>query len=99
MLAVLFETKLRAGANQQEYEQLAEHMLELAQQNPGFVSISSWSDSEGGELTIVHFSSEEALEAWRTHPEHLQAQKLGRTKFYDTYHIEVCTVNRQYGFP
>jgi len=99
MIVVLFQTKLRADADQQEYEKLAERMLELVQQNPGFISINSYPDSDGGELTIVRFASEEALEAWRTHPEHLQVQQLGRTKFYESYHIDVCNLARQREYP
>jgi heme-degrading monooxygenase HmoA len=33
----------------------------------------------------------DAHRAWRDHPEHLDAQRLGRQRFYDTFAIQVCT--------
>jgi hypothetical protein len=47
-------------------------------------------DRDGGFL--------EALRAWREHPEHREAQELGRVAFYAEFQIQVCSVIRQYGF-
>jgi heme-degrading monooxygenase HmoA len=98
MIVVTFSTKLRADADLNEYGQVAEHMYELVQQIPGFISIGSYPEPDGGELTIARFASEDALEAWRTHPEHRQAQQLGRNKFYESYWIQVCKTVRDYEF-
>jgi heme-degrading monooxygenase HmoA len=35
---------------------------------------------------------------WRTNPEHLAAQKLGRQKYYAEYHLQVCTLTRESKF-
>jgi heme-degrading monooxygenase HmoA len=48
--------------------------------------------------TIIGFESQQALEAWRNHPEHLQAQALGRERFYAEYHLQVCEPIRAYSF-
>jgi heme-degrading monooxygenase HmoA len=98
MIVVTFSTKLRADADVNEYNRWAERMYELVQQNPGFISIASYPEPDGGELTIARFASAEALEAWRTHPEHRQAQQLGRSTFYESYWIQVCTTVRDYEF-
>jgi heme-degrading monooxygenase HmoA len=50
-----------------------------------------WSD-DGERVTIVEFEHEEGQAAWRMHPEHLEAQKLGRTKYYEMYDIKVAQV-------
>ena len=41
---------------------------------PGFISYNSYVSDDGEELTVARFDSPEALEAWRTHPEHPEAQ-------------------------
>ena len=46
-------------------------------------------------MTIVEFEHEEGLRAWRTNPEHVEAQKLAREKYYTEYHIQVCTLDRE----
>ncbi len=98
MIGVIFSTKMRVDADLEEYNRWGERMYELVQQIPGFVSVTSYSDPDGGEVTIARFASEEALAAWRTHPEHLLAQQLGRSIFYESYSIQVCTTIREYEF-
>lgn len=98
MIVFIFRTNLRADADLEEYKRWTKRMFELVQQNPGFISMTSATDPDGGGLTIERFASEEALEAWRTHPEHLQAQQLGRSAFYESYQVEVFTAVRAYEF-
>lgn len=73
-------------------------MVELVQQHPGFISRTSWTAPDGTEVTIARFASEEAVTAWRAHPEHLQVQQLGRKRFYESYRVEVCAPVRAYEF-
>lgn len=98
MIVVLFRTKMKADANQEEYNQCAEHMYELVQQIPGFVSVTSYPEPDGGEVAIAYFATEGALDAWRTQAEHLLAQQRGRNDFYEDYEIQVCTIIRAYEF-
>jgi heme-degrading monooxygenase HmoA len=88
-MIVIFRSRLRAE-NQAEYEKLAPRMLELAQSMPGFVSFDAYTGEDGERVAIIEFESEETLNAWREHPEHLIAQKLGRTSFYSEYSLQVC---------
>jgi heme-degrading monooxygenase HmoA len=46
----------------------------------------------------VEFESEEAIAAWRTHPEHVEAQRKGRSKFYSEFRLTVCEVLRDQRF-
>ena len=98
MIVVLFKTKMKPEANLEEYNQCGERMYELVQQIPGFLSLSSYSEPDGAEVTIAYFASEQALDEWRTHSEHLIAQQKGRSDFYQSYSIQVCTVAREYEF-
>jgi len=36
------------------------------------------------------------LQTWRTHPEHVAAQRRGHDEFYESYAIEVCRTVREY---
>ena len=64
----------------------------------GFVSFKTFRAEDGERVSVIEFESEEALRAWREHPEHRKAQELGRAAFYAEFRIQVCSVIRQYGF-
>src|SRR5579862_5099802 len=98
MIMIVFTTRLRADIDLREYHRWAKRMGELVQLHPGFISRTSWTTPDGEEVTIARFTSEEAMAAWRTHPEHLQVQQLGRSAFYESYRVEVCTTVRAYEF-
>ena len=48
---------------------------------PGFVSFKTFRADDGERVSVIEFASEEALRAWREHPEHRKAQELGRATF------------------
>ena len=89
MIVTIFRSRLRPE-HQAEYSQMAERM-------PGFVSIKTFSAPDGERVSIVEFESEAAHTAWREHPEHRIAQRLGRERFYSEFRIQVCRVERDYG--
>jgi heme-degrading monooxygenase HmoA len=72
-------------------------MVELVSSMPGFLGMD-YAATEGGELLVARFESHEALAAWRNEPEHLEAQKLGKERFFSEYRIEVCELVRSYDF-
>ena len=96
MMVVLFDTEPRADIDAAEYKSAAERMFSLASQMPGFVSAKHYSSSDGESFTMVKFESEEALEAWRRHPEHVAVQRRGREEFYEHYWVLVCKSVREY---
>ena len=59
---------------------------------PGYISHKGFFADDGERVTIVEFEHEEGLRAWRTNPEHIEAQKLARQKYYTAYHVQVCTL-------
>jgi hypothetical protein len=46
-------------------------------------------------LAVPRFESEEALAAWRDHPENAATQEQGRDLFFEDYWIDVCSTIRR----
>ncbi|HEY8155652.1 MAG TPA: antibiotic biosynthesis monooxygenase [Myxococcota bacterium] len=97
MVITLFRNRLRSEALE-EYERWAHRMNQLASTMPGFVSIKTFAADDGERISVVEFDSEAAHGAWRNHPEHREAQRLGRERFYDEFQIQVCAPVRRYAF-
>jgi heme-degrading monooxygenase HmoA len=97
-IVVLFKTHLREGADEEAYNKASKRMHELVEAIPGFISIKGYRSEDGEEIDIVRFQNEEALEVWRTQPEHRATQERGRTEFYDRYRVQACRVFREYEF-
>lgn len=98
MLVVIFRSKLRAEYAE-EYRSWAERIDALANTMPGFLGIQSYANTSGERVSISYFENDKDLLAWREHPEHLAVQQLGREKFYESYSVEVCRLERAYDFP
>ncbi|MFO0749610.1 MAG: GNAT family N-acetyltransferase [Myxococcota bacterium] len=97
MVIVVFRSTLRAGVDPLTLAPLGARMYELASAMPGFISYKDFAAGDGEAVSIVEFESLETLAAWRDHPEHVAAQRLGREQLFAAYHIHVCTPLRSYG--
>lgn len=93
MIVTVFRSRLNAES-QNEYQQSAARMSELAKGVAGYVSHKGFTAADGERVTIVEFESEEGLRAWATHPEHVEAKKMGRRVFFSEYRVQVCNVVR-----
>jgi heme-degrading monooxygenase HmoA len=91
MIVTVFRSRLMPGL-QDEYVALVERMNQIARSMPGYISHKGFWADDGERVTIVEFESEEAQRAWRMHPEHIEAQRQGRQRFYAQYDIQVCNV-------
>jgi heme-degrading monooxygenase HmoA len=98
MMVTVFRSRLRPDVRE-DYVTLANRMNEIARTMPGYISHKGFFAEDGERVTIVEFESEEAMRAWRMHPEHREAQKLGRERYYESYSIQVCEVKRDGRFP
>lgn len=98
MTVVIFRNRLRPEA-QEAYGELAPQVAALAQQQPGFIAMKTFTAADGERVTIAQFESDDAVAAWRAHAEHREAQKRGRDEFYSEYHLQVCEVVRERTFP
>ena len=97
MIVILFRSKLTAAAGD-DYTQWNAEMEALVRQNPGFVDVKGYRADDGERLTIVRFRDEESLRGWARMPRHLEAQRLGREKWYEYYAMEVASVTRTSDF-
>ena len=89
MILTVFRSRLRPE-HLDEYHAVAERIHALAMSMTGFVSIKTFAADDGERVSIVEFATRQAHDAWRDHPEHVEAQRLGREKFYSEYSIQVC---------
>ncbi|HYL75638.1 MAG TPA: antibiotic biosynthesis monooxygenase [Bryobacteraceae bacterium] len=97
MIVVLFRSRLVADVGE-DYAQWLAEMKALVHENPGFIDIKAFLADDGERLSVVRFRDEESLRAWATNPRHLEAQRLGRLKWYESYTVEVLTANRSSEF-
>lgn len=96
-VVTVFRSRLRPEALD-AYEPMSERMVELARAMPGFVDYKTFASDDGERVTLVTFASMDDQMAWRDQPEHREAQKLGRERFYDTFTIQVCQCIREMRF-
>jgi heme-degrading monooxygenase HmoA len=94
---VVGDLKLREGAAMDQYDRLGERMYGIVSRIPGFLSVKSFKAEDGETMTVFRFASEEALEAWRSHPEHIETMKRGHAEFYASGFLQICRVIREVG--
>ena len=93
MIVTVFRSRLNPNAGK-EYMELSVRMSELAKTMPGYISHKAFVAEDGERVTIVEFESMEGNKAWRENEEHAEAMRLGRSKFYDEFKIQVCEIIR-----
>ena len=73
-------------------------MVELAQKQPGFLGIESVRNKTGFGITVSYWDSLENIALWKSHLEHLEAQKLGKKKWYSNFKVRISKVEKDYPF-
>lgn len=91
MILSVLRSRLKPNI-QDEYAPLSKRMSELAPTIAGYISHKGFVAEDGERITIVEFESEEALETWRTHPEHVDAKRRGYREFYTFFSYQICSV-------
>ncbi|WP_217703365.1 antibiotic biosynthesis monooxygenase family protein [Flavobacterium agri] len=94
MYAVIF-TSIRTNQND-GYSDMADRMVELAKQQPGFIDVESARNEIG--ITVSYWESLDAIKAWKQNTEHLFAQRKGRDVWYESYKVRIAKVEREYSF-
>ena len=95
--AVVF-TSVRKPTEAAEYAAMADRMVELAAEQPGFLGVESARDHSGAGITVSYWASLEAIRDWRAHAEHRVAQAQGRSTWYGEYRMRICRVERDVHF-
>lgn len=92
--AVIF-TSVRTEVDE-GYSAMAAEMEKLAMKQPGFLGMESARNIVG--ITISYWKSLEDIKVWKNNIDHLEAQKLGRQKWYKSYKTRIAKVERDYEF-
>lgn len=91
--AVIFTSTRTDGDN--GYGDMANRMVELAEQQPGFLGVESAREDVG--ITVSYWADLDSIKNWKANSEHLEAQKMGRKSWYSSFKVRISKVERDYG--
>ena len=77
------------------YGEMAERMETLAREQPGYLGFESARSGLG--IAVSYWRTDDDARAWKRVAEHVEAQRLGRTRWYADYRVRVARVEREYG--
>lgn len=86
---------MHEDADMAAYNVLLGQMYKIVSSMPGFQSVKKYKADDGEIISVYRFDSEESLEAWRKHPEHVEAMKRGHSEFYSSGFLQICKVIRE----
>jgi len=92
--AVIFSSTRTSG--DQGYGAMADEMLRLAAEQPGYLGVES--AREGVGITVSYWRDPESIRAWKANARHLVAQRLGREKWYAGFRLRIARVEREESF-
>lgn len=95
--AVIFASS-RSG-DDQGYAAMAERMVALAADQPGFLGADSVRGGDGFGITVSYWRDLEDIAHWKAHAEHRVAQEFGRSRWYAEYSLRVAKVERAEHWP
>ena len=93
MLVVIFRARIKHL--DEDYSAMARRMRELALQEFGCLAFHAVTAGEE-EVALSYWPDEASIQAWHQHPEHQEAQRLGRERWYAAYSVQVAQVGREY---
>jgi len=88
----------RTAEDADGYVKTLAHIIDLAQHQPGYLGRESATTSDGEELTIIYYTDEQSIRNWHDDPEHLAAQHLARSRWYESYEVRIARVERSYRY-
>jgi heme-degrading monooxygenase HmoA len=95
--AVIFSARLTQ--NQKGYAAMAEKMMRLALAEKGCLGAETARDALGFGITVSYWRDTRSIADWKSHLEHLMAQQLGKTRWYEHYELRIACVERAYSGP
>lgn len=81
------------------YDKMSDRINELAKKQDGYLGIDSVRNELGEGITVSYWQSLESIQVWKANAEHLEAQKFGKEKWYESYSVRICKVEREYHNP
>lgn len=93
--AVIFVNQ-RSKEDGDGYGQTADRMVELAQQQDGYLGIESVRDEKGKGITVSYWRDMDAITNWKNNLEHTDARNDGRSRWYEDYQLQIAKVEHGY---
>ncbi len=75
---------------------MANLMVQLAQQQDGFLGIESARNELG--ITVSYWRDLASIKKWKENTEHSLARERGRKEWYKSFKTRIALVERDYGF-
>ena len=98
MYLVVFRNRKRAGFDAEAYDAEAERMMQLASDQPGFLSFKSYTADDGEVIALSEWADEPSARSWGSQVEHRAAQQRGREAYYECYTLFACADPRVHHF-
>ena len=89
-------TNQRSDQDAQGYAQMAQRMVELAAQQPGYLGVESVRDASGFGITLSYWDSLAHIAQWKNNAEHQIAQAKGKSDWYEAFFTRIAKVERAY---
>ena len=96
MFVVIFRAQVRQF--DAEYSAMAAQMRALALAQFGCLAFNAVTEGDQ-EIAVSYWPDEASIRAWKQHTEHLQAQQLGRDRWYASYSVDIAEIRRSYAHP
>ena len=99
--AVIFASQRAPGAagegafDEKGYGLMAQRMVELAAQQPGYLGVESARGADGLGITVSYWKDLESIAAWKAHGQHRVAQETGKARWYADFSLRIAKVERQ----
>ncbi len=96
MYVVIFRARIREL--DAEYSALAAQLRELALKQFGCLEFQAVSEGRD-EVALSYWPDPDSIRAWKRQADHLIAQGKGRSRWYESYSVQVAQVEREYRSP
>ena len=96
-VAVIF-TNERSDVDEAGYGAAAARMERLAAEQPGYLGFESARTPGGTGIAVSYWATHDDARAWKSHAEHIEVQRLGRERWYDSYTTRIAVVEREYSY-
>jgi heme-degrading monooxygenase HmoA len=93
MYVVIFRAKVKQF--DETYLKMAANLRDIALKEFGCLEFIALSQDEN-EIALSYWKDEASIKAWKQQTDHLMAQELGRTQWYESYSVEIVEVKRSY---
>lgn len=95
MLLVVFRSRFSENVDA-TYDTTEEYLAKKVREVAGddLVQLKNYVAEDGERVVLVWWRNPDTLEKWRNDPDHQDAQRLGRDKWYDFFELSISEIVR-----